>query len=969
MSEKTYAEVVVNLPLRPRRGEPFPGFHYFIPEDLRSQAFVGRGVLIPFGPRLVQGVIFSLSDHSPVEGVKPIAALLEFSLPHYQLRLAEWMSKHYLAPISECVALMTPPGIGGKARSVLRLSPEASSFAPTSKWEEAILNLLRKKGEIRAERLEEFLGPKGWHKALRNLLKKGIVIRQPILTPPIVAPKRLVYAFLVAPRKEWLRLLEPLRKRSRKAEILEYLVRAGPIPSLKDVMNATGSTRQDIRQLEEKGLVQILPSRQFLIPAVTEEELAKAVENLKKRARAQLPILEKLLSAREPVPVEEFGDAKRAIKALEDKGLVRTVEEEEQVLLTLPPEEAIVLARKEQGLSLYLEILEVLYREKKPVSAGDLYAETGCTFRHLRELEETGLIRLVREEVARDPLSGLVFEETIPPDLTSDQEKAWEKIKIGIEKGVFCSYLLFGVTGSGKTEIYLRAIEETLRRGRQAIVLIPEISLTPQTVHRFGSRFPGKIAVIHSKLSLGERYDTWWRIRRGQVSIVIGPRSALFVPLPNPGLIVVDEEHDRSYKSQKRPYYHARDVAMELGRITGSVVILGSATPDLGTFYRARKGEIHLLELPKRILWKPHDLKGKKPFILKERDDLYSSGLPPVEIVDMREEFKAGHRGIFSRTLIKALEKTLNAGEQAILFLNRRGTATFIICSNCGYVAKCKRCDVPLTYHRGNKTRAPSFLCHHCGRHYQIPANCPACGSPHIRYFGLGTEKVEDEVIRLFPSARTLRLDRDTVVWKHAHQVILEKFASRQADILVGTQMIAKGLDLPYVTLVGVISADTALHLPDLWAAERTFQLLMQVAGRAGRSPLGGRVIIQTYTPNHYAIELAARHDYEGFFKKEMEFRHLHNYPPLRGIIRLLYQHSSEKSCREKAENLYRNLIHLIGQREEVHLIGPVPCFFSRLRGRYRWQIILLAPNPQALLEEIILPGGWKIEVDPVSLL
>jgi len=972
MNERPYAEVVVNLPLKSGKEKPFPGFHYFIPEHLRSEAYVGRGVIVPFGPRLVVGVIFSLSSVPSIEEerIKPIAALLDFSLLPYQLRLAEWMSRYYLAPISECVALMFPPGIGGKARSVLRLNPQAGPFTPTDKWEEAIVALLREKGEVRIDRLEYFLGPSGWHKALRRLLKEGVVIRQPILTPPLVGPKRLVYAFLVTPRKDWLRLLEPLQRKSTKAKILEYLARAGPIPYLKEVLATTNSSRQNVHQLEKEGLVKILPPRRFLVPIAPKEELIAAKEKAEKRAKAKTALLEKLISAKEPIPLEELRDARATIKALEEEGLAKVVEEEEQVILTVPPEEAIRLARKEQGLSIYLDILEVLYREKEPVSAGNLYAETGCTSRHLRELEQAGLIKLVREEVARDPLAGLVFEEAVPPDLTADQERAWEEIKAGIEAGGFHPYLLFGVTGSGKTEIYLRAIEETLRRGRQAIVLIPEISLTPQTVRRFGSRFPGKIAVIHSKLSLGERYDTWRRIRRGEVSIVIGPRSALFAPLPNPGLIVVDEEHDRSYKSQKRPYYHARDVAMQLGRITGSVVILGSATPDLASFYKAKSGEIRLLELPKRILWRPQDLKGKLPLALrKERDDLCSAGLPPVEIVDMREEFKAGHRGIFSRALIEALERTLAAGEQAILFLNRRGTATFVICRDCGYVAKCRRCDVPLTYHVGNKAKEPSFLCHHCGRSYQVPSSCPACLSRHIRYFGLGTEKVEDEVLRLFPEARVLRLDRDTVVWKYAYQIILEKFASRQADVLVGTQMIAKGLDLPYVTLVGVISADTALHLPDLWSAERTFQLLMQVAGRAGRSPLGGRAIIQTYTPDHYAVELAAQHNYEEFFRKEIEFRRFHGYPPFRGLARLLYHGSGEKECREKAEALYHKLSSLIGSSEGVKLIGPVPCFHSRLRGRYRWQIIILAPDPQALLAEIALPAGWKIEVDPVSLL
>ena len=990
--KKVYAEVIVNLSLKRRKGEPPPSFHYLIPEEMRDQAEIGRLVLVPFGSRLLQGIIVDFPSSTPVEKLKPLEAILDVAILPHQIALARWISEYYLAPINEALALMLPPGLGGRAGSIIELNPQARIPPDLGEDERSLIEALRRHKSLDARRLDRILARRQWRKALKKLLRKGIVFRRPYLSPPRVSPRRVHYAILRAKREDWDHLLEPLAKSSAEADVLEFLARSeAPILSVEQVCQAAGCAPSLLKRMEKKGLVRLLPARKLVFPAASREKLQEALEKARKRAPVQARVLETLLENPAPVPVDAItghaGSLSEALRALARKGLVQVVEEEPSVLLELPADEALERAEELRGLSLYRRILEVLEREGGPVACGDLYAETGCAFRHLRRLEEAGLLELVSEERARDPLSGLVFEESLPPELTEDQERVWKEVKQGIESGGFAAYLLFGVTGSGKTEIYLRAIEATLDRGRQAIVLVPEIALTPQTVQRFASRFPGRVAVLHSQLSLGERFDTWRRIRRGEVDIVIGPRSAVFAPLPRIGLVVVDEEHERSYKSQKRPYYHARDVALELGRQVGAVVILGSATPDVVTFSRARKGELRLLELPRRILWRvepprktpgsqrpsgssalrpPEAMASRRPGILTQvREGLFSAGLPPVQVVDMREELKAGHRGIFSRALLKAMEESLDAGEQVILFLNRRGAATFVMCRDCGFVLKCRRCDVPLTYH----AREKELVCHHCNRRYEIPSRCPACGSRRIRYFGLGTERVEREVQRIFPGVRTIRWDRDTTVGKFAHRLILEKFASRQADVLVGTQMIAKGLDLPYVTLVGVVSADTALHLPDPWAAERTFQLLAQVAGRAGRSILGGRVIIQTYTPEHYAIRMAARHDYEGFYERELNFRRAHGYPPYSRLARLLYTYSNEVRCQEEAEKMRQRLVAAFGSRRDVRIIGPAPCFFKRLRGRYRWQIVVLAPEPSTLLRDVVLPEGWRVEVDPVTLL
>jgi primosomal protein N' (replication factor Y) len=523
---------------------------------------------------------------------------------------------------------------------------------------------------------------------------------------------------------------------------------------------------------------------------------------------------------------------------------------------------------------------------------------------------------------------------------------------------------LHGVTGSGKTEIYLDAIAHTLAQGKQAIALIPEIALTPQTIRRFGARFGERIGILHSRLSVGERFDTWRRIRNGEIDVVIGPRSALLAPLPRLGIIVVDEEHDASYKSDVEfphmPAYHAREVALQMARAQNIVVILGSATPDVETFDRARRGELQLLELPQRVI--AHE-KNDAPVRYQE--------LPPVEIVDLRLELKRGNRSMFSQALRDALNETLARGEQAILFLNRRGTAQTVVCRDCGHVVKCPRCNNPYTLHTFGDQTARHLVCHHCGKQGAMPRKCPTCGSTRIRGLGVGTEKLEQAVRDEFPRAQTLRWDMDVTQGKDAHQEILDAFLRGDANVLIGTQMIAKGLDLPRVTLVGAVNADTGLFLPDFRAAERTFQLLTQVAGRAGRSALGGRAILQTYNPEHYAIQTAAKHAYHEFFEREMSFRRAAGYPPARALTRLLFTGDSAKIAQDAAQTLTRLLQDRVRRHGilDIELIGPAPAFFAKLRGKHRQHLLLKGKGAHELLSLYPLPHGWRVDVEPLDLL
>lgn len=628
-----------------------------------------------------------------------------------------------------------------------------------------------------------------------------------------------------------------------------------------------------------------------------------------------------------------------------------------------------------------LAILEVLVRQPGAVEAAWLYAESGGNLSDLKALEKLGLLRLGEAETWRDPLAELEFVPVEPPPLMVDQVAAWQAIQQGIEQAargeLVRPYLLHGVTGSGKTEIYMQAVAETLRLGRQAVVLVPEIALTPQTVRRFLSRFPGQVGVVHSRLSPGERYDTWRRARLGQLPVIVGPRSALFAPLDKLGLLVVDEFHDDTYyQTDVPPGYHAREAAVRYARLARAVCLLGSATPDVASQYLAEKGDYQLLRLPQRILAHRQAVQRQVERLrLASRyrplgEQAETIELPPVELVDMRLELQAGSRSIFSRALQAALRETLEHGQQAILFLNRRGSATYVFCRDCGYTLKCPRCAVPLTLHTDAREGSSRLTCHYCGYQRQLPRNCPQCQGERIRQYGTGTERVESEVHTLFPDVRTLRWDYETTRSKGAHEAILSHFANHHADVLVGTQMIAKGLDLPLVTLVGVVLADVGLSLPDVRAAERTFQVLTQVAGRAGRSPLGGQVVLQTFMPEHYVIQAAAGHNYQAFYQKELEYRKELGYPPFARLVRLEYRHRQADAAQAAAQALSGQIAawQAAPGVGPVKVIGPAPCFFDRLNGLYRWQIVLRGDDPTRLLRGRSLVD-WRIEVDPPSLL
>lgn len=624
------------------------------------------------------------------------------------------------------------------------------------------------------------------------------------------------------------------------------------------------------------------------------------------------------------------------------------------------------------------KMIDFLVNEPGPVDVSWVYAQSAGKLDDLRVLNDKGLVILREKEAWRDPLAGIVYDPSAPPQLTEDQQEVWERISTGLQaagKGEAVKpYLLHGVTGSGKTEIYLRAVAETLKQGKQALVLVPEIALTPQTTRRFVARFPGRVGLLHSQLSIGERYDTWRRARAGSLSVIVGPRSALFAPLPDIGLVVVDESHDESYyQTTGLPYYHARRAAVELAHITGAVCILGTATPDVVSYTHAQQGKWTYLSLPDRVLAHQETIQAY------ERDlgqtNIYQPGggeaqmaeLPPVELVDMRNELKRGNRSIFSQSLQESLGDVLEKSQQAILFLNRRGTASYVFCRDCGYVARCPNCDTPLSYHQSAKGQ---LTCHHCGYRRNMIKSCPECGSQRIRHYGTGTEAVEQAVQELFPDARTLRWDHETTRQKGAHDIILSHFTNHRADILIGTQMLAKGLDLPLVTLVGVVLADVGLHMPDYRAGERVFQVLSQVAGRAGRSPLGGKVVLQTFHPDHYVIQAAAAHDYAGFVEKELGYRKQLGYPPYARLVRLVYKHRDAAKAEQEAKRLAGQIKTWIkqGDRRATEIVGPTPCFYTRRKGEYRWQIILRGPEPAVLLEGRAL-GDWQVEVDPQSLL
>lgn len=608
-----------------------------------------------------------------------------------------------------------------------------------------------------------------------------------------------------------------------------------------------------------------------------------------------------------------------AIRCFIPPGIRVNIKEKTQRVVYLAASDSVdewVLAIEKRSPAMATILRTLEQEDGVPIKA--LLDSTGASQSSIQSLVSRGFVRIEDEETYRNPWQ-IDKSQTTPPIYNEEQLKAIQDIEdcIAIGGGTI---VLHGVTGSGKTEVYMKAASSVLQQGKQVIVLVPEISLTPQTVGRFKGRFGENVAILHSGLSLGERYDEWRRIKNDEVDIVVGARSAVFAPLKRVGLIIIDEAHEDTYKSDVRPRYHARDIAAKRCQLESGVLVLGSATPSLEDYYKTTQGDYSCV-------------------VMKSRVD--NQQLPPVEVIDMRRELEMGNRSIFSQALFTALQSTIKRKEQVILLMNRRGYAQFVSCRSCGYVVKCPNCDISLTYHAQGRV----LKCHYCGQQAKYPETCPKCQSKYIKHFGLGTQRVEEELGALFPSIRVIRMDTDTTGKKGAHYQMLNAFEKGEYDILLGTQMVAKGLDFPNVTLVGVIAADSALNLPDYRSCEKTFQLITQVAGRAGRGSKPGQVVVQSYQPTHYAIEFASKHDYVGFYNKEIAIRHQFDYPPFSHIIRVLITGENENQLVQFSKNMIEWIRGYIDKRtlltEGLLDLGAYPAPIERINNKYRWQILI----------------------------
>ncbi|MGM9986572.1 MAG: primosomal protein N' [Bacillaceae bacterium] len=599
------------------------------------------------------------------------------------------------------------------------------------------------------------------------------------------------------------------------------------------------------------------------------------------------------------------------------------------VIPNLPLETLKEYVEQEKKQTKQKIVLEYLIDHYEPIQMAQLMSLLQISDSPLKTLAKHQFVKIETVEAYRDPYANREIKSAKPFSLTEQQQIVINPILASIEQEKHQVFLLHGVTGSGKTEVYLQSIQRVLDEGKEAIVLVPEIALTPQMVYRFKARFGSRVAVMHSGLSVGEKYDEWRKIQRKEVQVVVGARSAIFAPFENLGIIIIDEEHESSYKQDESPRYHAKDVAIMRGSYHGCPVVLGSATPTLESFARAQKGVYQLLTMNERM---------------------NKQALPDVNIVDMREELKDGNRSMFSKVLFEKMVERLQKKEQIVLFLNRRGYSNFTMCRDCGYVIQCPHCDISLTYHKISHM----LRCHYCDFSQPMPTTCPSCQSDHIRFFGTGTQKVEEELNKLLPEARVIRMDVDTTAKKGAHERLLKAFGEKKGDILLGTQMIAKGLDFPDVTLVGVLSADTSLHLPDFRASEKTYQLLTQVSGRAGRHHLQGEVVIQTYTPEHYSIQLAKLQQYDLFYQQEMIMRRRNQYPPYYYIVLITVSHQDLTKVIDVTDNITSYLRQHCSPN--TILLGPSASPIPRIKDRYRYQCILkykVEPNLNQLLKHI----------------
>lgn len=650
------------------------------------------------------------------------------------------------------------------------------------------------------------------------------------------------------------------------------------------------------------------------LPGTQEIELLDLLQNSPKTTKEQMlssrpewrPMIRSFV---EQGVLEELYGVKQAIQAKMITYLICPLSQEQ---LQAALEEISPRAKKQK------ELLAHVYDLGEAAPMKDILAETGASSATLKPLLEKGWVVKEEREVLRDPYGVQHGERQTKLPLTESQQNAYDEIRSAVDSDAPRTILLQGVTGSGKTEVYLQAIAACVESGKQAVMLVPEIALTPQMVEQFKKRFGDMVAVMHSRLSAGEKFDEWRRIRGGEVEIVVGARSAIFAPFRRIGLMIIDEEHETSYKQDDHPKYLAREVAMYRGRQHGATVVLGSATPALETRWWAHQGQIGRVEMPERV-------RGQK--------------LPKVRVIDMRLELRERNHSMFSNALKKGIEERLERGEQIILFLNRRGFATFVLCRSCGFVARCPECEIPLTYHKARGFE--QLRCHYCGYAERNPEQCPDCRGDHVRHFGTGTQRVEEELGRVFPDAKVIRMDVDTTTGKGAHAELLQRFRQKEAQILLGTQMIAKGLDFPDVTLVGVISAESSLYLPDFRASERTFQLLTQVAGRAGRHELPGEVVVQSYNPEHYAIQFAKKQEYEAFFQHEIRVRHAMHNPPFRELAAFTSVNEDEDKALAVARRVEERMRRELSGREEVIILGTSPAPLSRLQGKYRFNVVI----------------------------
>ncbi|MDP5273363.1 primosomal protein N' [Chengkuizengella axinellae] len=623
-----------------------------------------------------------------------------------------------------------------------------------------------------------------------------------------------------------------------------------------------------------------------------------------------------------------------------------------KVLMVYPPDNITMLEGYKQELSKQahkqLEVLQFFIDQPKPIQLSELTKRLNTSSSSIKSLASKQWLKLESTEIYRDPYQKHDFKQSYPLQLTEEQEKVFQTIRQTIHAKRQQLFLLHGVTGSGKTEIYLQTIQQCIHQNREAIVLVPEISLTPQMVERFKSRFGDLVAVLHSRLSAGERFDEWRKIQQKKVKVAIGARSAIFAPFTNIGLIIIDEEHETSYKQQDNPKYHAVEIAKMRSKAHQAAVILGSATPSLETYYESHQSTMQYLPMPSRVAGR---------------------AMPTVQVVDMREELKEGNRSMFSRPLHQAIEDRLNKKEQIVLLLNRRGYSTFVMCRSCGHVVSCPHCDISLTYHMNTR----HLRCHYCGYAERESSSCPSCSSEHIRYFGTGTQKVEESLTSHFPGIRVIRMDVDTTSEKGSHEKWLNQFRDQKADVLLGTQMVAKGLDFPKVTLVGVIAADTVLNLPDFRAAEKTFQLLTQVSGRAGRHQLPGEVVIQTYNPDHYSVISASHHDYTSFMRTELQSRKQGIYPPYCKLILITFSHENMNLLVRTGES-FSEYIKRQQLPSIIDVLGPVASPIPRKKDRYRfqclikyrggWETIHLVHKAVSSLENTVKQTKLQVSVD-----